>query len=35
MNGSGDHKISDKIIIYGDDGIGIWRERIAGAAADG
>ena len=26
MNGSGDHKISDKIIIYGDDGMG-YRER--------
>ena len=26
MNGIGDHKISDKIIIYGDDGMG-YRER--------
>ena len=34
MNGSGDHKISDKIIIYGDDGMG-YRERIACKAADG
>ena len=36
LNGGGDHKISDKIIIYGDDGIEGKRDgRIACKAADG